>query len=49
MKREDVIKNDLYQRIRSIWESSRIYAARSVNTAQVCANWLIGREIVLEE
>ncbi|MGH7960527.1 MAG: PDDEXK nuclease domain-containing protein [Candidatus Binatia bacterium] len=44
------MKNDgLYQRIRSIWESSRIHAARSVNTAQVCANWLIGREIVLEE
>lgn len=35
--------------MRSIWEESRGLAARSVNTAHVCANWLIGREIVEEE
>ncbi len=39
----------LYTRIRQILESARAYAARSVNTAQVIANWLIGREIVEEE
>lgn len=39
----------LYQRIREILESARSNAARSVNTAQVMANWLIGREIVEEE
>ena len=38
-----------YVRIRSILESARSSAARSVNTAQVAANWLIGREIVEEE
>lgn len=39
----------LYGRIRLIWESMRGQAARSVNTAHVCTNWLIGREIVEEE
>lgn len=39
----------LYGRIRAIWEASRTQVARSVNTAHVCANWLIGREIVEEE
>jgi len=39
----------LYDRIRQILESARFAAARSVNTAQVVANWLIGREIVEEE
>jgi len=39
----------LFDRVRSIWEESRSLAARSVNTAHVCANWLIGREIVEEE
>ncbi|MFA4874409.1 MAG: PDDEXK nuclease domain-containing protein [bacterium] len=45
------IKNpsSIYERIRSILESARSSAARSVNTAQVAANWLIGREIVEEE
>jgi hypothetical protein len=38
------IHNPFYARIRTIPES-----ARSVNTAQVAANWLIGREIVKEE
>ena len=39
----------LFGRIRAIWESMRGQAVRSVNTAHVCANWLIGREIVEEE
>ncbi len=39
----------LYRRIREILESARSTAARSVNTTQVVANWLIGREIVDEE
>ncbi|MGH7944132.1 MAG: PDDEXK nuclease domain-containing protein [Opitutaceae bacterium] len=41
--------NSLYTRIRQILESARIRVARSVNTTQVVANWLIGREIVEEE
>ena len=39
----------LYRRIREILESARANVARSVNTTQVVANWLIGREIVVEE
>jgi len=39
----------LYGRIRQILESARSGVARSVNTTQVVANWLIGREIVEEE
>ncbi|MDB6095177.1 MAG: hypothetical protein JWM32_2739 [Verrucomicrobia bacterium] len=39
----------LYTRIREILESARSRVARSVNTTQVVANWLIGREIVEEE
>lgn len=39
----------LYHRVREIIESARAGAARSVNTAQVVSNWLIGREIVEEE
>ena len=42
-------KTELYQRIQQILESARVSAARSVNTTQVMANWLIGREIVEEE
>jgi hypothetical protein len=38
----------VYERIRQILESGRINVARSVNTTQVVANWLIGREIVEE-
>jgi hypothetical protein len=38
----------LYRRIREILEFARAGAARSVNTTQVVANWLIGREIVEE-
>jgi len=39
----------IYQRIRQILESARVNVARSVNTSQVMAYWLIGREIVEEE
>jgi hypothetical protein len=35
----------VYQRIRQILESARSNVARSVNTTQVVANLLIGREI----
>ncbi len=39
----------IYERIRQILESARVNVVRSVNTTQVMANWLIGREIVEEE
>lgn len=39
----------LYSRVREILESARSNVARTVNTTQVVANWLIGREIVEEE
>ncbi len=42
-------RTELLARIRHIWESARTQAARSVNTAHVCANWLIGRQIVEAE
>lgn len=38
-----------YQRIREILELAQARVARTVNTTQVVANWLIGREIVEEE
>ncbi len=41
--------NSIYNRIRQILESARADVARSVNTTQVAAYWLIGREIVEEE
>jgi predicted nuclease of restriction endonuclease-like (RecB) superfamily len=39
----------IYERIRAILESARTTVARTVNTTQVVANWLIGREIFEEE
>ncbi|MBE7466826.1 MAG: DUF1016 domain-containing protein [Planctomycetes bacterium] len=39
----------LYRKVREILESARASVVRSVNSAQVAANWLIGREIVEEE
>lgn len=39
----------LYQRVRDILETARAGVARTVNTTQVMANWLVGREIVEEE
>jgi predicted nuclease of restriction endonuclease-like (RecB) superfamily len=44
-----VKKPALHDRVRDIIESARAGAARSVNTAQVVSNWLIGREIVEDE
>ena len=43
------LREALYGRVRQILESARTSAARSVNTAQVIANWMVGREIVEEE
>jgi predicted nuclease of restriction endonuclease-like (RecB) superfamily len=42
---DDAAPAELLARIRGIWERSRAQAARSVNTAHVCANWLIGQQI----
>ena len=39
----------IFSRVRQIWESAQTQAARSVNTAHVCANWLIGQQIVQAE
>lgn len=41
--------SQLYDRVRGIIESARAGVARSVDTAQVVSNWLIGREIVEDE
>ncbi|MGJ7545635.1 PDDEXK nuclease domain-containing protein [Variovorax sp. LT1R16] len=38
-----------YGRVRDILEAARAGVVRTVNTTQVAANWLIGREIVEEE
>jgi predicted nuclease of restriction endonuclease-like (RecB) superfamily len=43
------IDADLLLRIREIWSAARSHAARSVNTAHVAANWLIGQQIVEAE
>jgi len=40
---------ELSTRIHRILDTAQIHAARSVNSAQVVANWLIGKEIVGEE
>ena len=39
----------LHKRVQAILEQARDTAALSVNTAQVVANWLVGREIVEDE
>ena len=39
----------LFGRVREILDAARTGIARTVNTTQVMANWLIGREIVEEE
>jgi predicted nuclease of restriction endonuclease-like (RecB) superfamily len=44
-----VTQTALFGRVREILESARINVARTVNTTQVMANWLIGREIVEAE
>ncbi|MEO8409719.1 MAG: PDDEXK nuclease domain-containing protein [Propionivibrio sp.] len=45
----DVSTAELLATIRDIWDSARLQAARSVNSALVQANWLIGRQIVEAE
>lgn len=40
---------NLYQRVKGILAAARATAARTVNSAHVASNWLIGREIVEEE
>ncbi len=47
--RNDAGTAELLAAIRDIWESARLQAARSVNSALVQANWLIGRQIVEAE
>ena len=46
---DNVINAELINRIREIWNSASQQAARSVNSAHVCANWLIGKQIVEAE
>ncbi len=48
-RRQTAKSSPVYERIREILESAKISVARSVNTTQVVANWLVGREIVEEE
>ena len=40
---------DVFDRIARILELARSGIARTVNTTQVVANWLVGRELVEEE
>ena len=41
--------HELLTRIRDIWEASRTQAIRTVNSTHVCANWLIGKQIIEAE
>jgi len=47
--RHEKEKAPIYERIKQILELAKASVARTVNTTQVAANWLIGREIVEEE
>ena len=49
MKKPKAHDPTVYDRVHVILSSAQTHAARSVNTAQVVANWLIGREIVEEQ
>lgn len=49
MAKGDASAVTLLAAIRGIWESARLQVARSVNSALVQANWLIGRRIVEAE
>ncbi|MBL9178339.1 MAG: DUF1016 family protein [Verrucomicrobiaceae bacterium] len=49
MKQPTVTHSSVFDRVQVILTSAQGFAARSVNTAQVVANWLIGREIVEDE
>jgi len=42
-------ESPLLSRIRNILQSAQASAARTVNSAQVISNWLVGREIVEDE
>ena len=39
----------VFDRVQSILDSAQSHVARTVNTTQVVANWLVGREIVEEQ
>jgi len=49
MKKLNANDPKVYDLVQVILASAQTHAARSVNTAQVVANWLIGREIVEEQ
>ena len=39
----------IFGRVREIVDAARAHVARTVNSAQVMSNWLIGREMVEDE
>jgi predicted nuclease of restriction endonuclease-like (RecB) superfamily len=47
--KEVAVAVPLYGRVCEILDAARAHVARTVNTTQVMANWLIGREMVEEE
>lgn len=49
MKKTTPAKQTVYDRVQFILASAKDFAAHLVNTAQVVANWLIGREIVEDQ
>jgi hypothetical protein len=49
VKQPKVSRAPIYERIAAILESTRRHVSRTVNSTQVLANWLIGREMVEEE
>lgn len=49
MKKPIPASPPIFDRVQIILDSAQSHAARSVNTTQVVANWLIGREIVEEQ
>lgn len=49
MKKPRTPAPTVFDRVQVILDSAQSHAARSVNTTQVVANWLIGREIVEEQ
>lgn len=49
MKKARTPPPTVFDRVQVILDSAQSHAARSVNTTQVVANWLIGREIVEEQ
>ncbi len=49
IKKGVTAQQEVFHRVRQILDSARTHIARTVNSTQVVANWLIGREIVEEE